>query len=205
VIRWEEHSDGNWLGYSGQALVATATKADENRWDWEDPGAGKPKGWRNSGHRTNELDARRAADAYWDKWLATAALKPDLGRLAETSIPSKPCRKAKAETKAAPARAEAPQSSLELDAAKAKIEDLQRRLERAEGRASKAEERASAAEPLAKARRRRTSALPGCGQRSASRPTPRGYSGGVASQARRLAPVYQTGHRYRGHPRRARA
>jgi hypothetical protein len=90
VIRWEEQPDGNWLGYSGQALVATATKADEKRWDWEVPGAGKPKGWRNSGHRTNELDARRAADAYWDKWLGAAALKPDLGRLAEASVPSKP-------------------------------------------------------------------------------------------------------------------
>jgi len=25
MIRWEEQPDGNWLGYSGQALVATAT------------------------------------------------------------------------------------------------------------------------------------------------------------------------------------
>jgi hypothetical protein len=95
VIRWEEQPDGNWLGYSGQALVATATKVDENRWDWEVPGAGKPKGWRNSGHRTNELDARRAADAYWDKWLSAAALKPDLGRLAEGSIRSTPRRSAR--------------------------------------------------------------------------------------------------------------
>lgn len=150
MIRWEEQADGNWLGYSGQAVVATATKRGESRWDWEVPGAGNPKGWRNSGHRTNEIDARRAADAYWDKWLAAAALKPDLGRLAETSIPSKPRRNATAETKAAPARAVAPQSSLELDAANAKIQDLQRRLERAEGRASKAEDRASTAEARAK-------------------------------------------------------
>ena len=149
MIRWEEQPDGNWLGYSGQALVAKATKAEENRWDWEVPGAGKPKGWRNSGHRTDELDARRAADAYWDKWISAAALKPDLGRPAEASIPSKPRRTAKAETKA-PARGEAPQSSLGLDAANAKIEDLERRLERAEARASKAEERASSAEAKAK-------------------------------------------------------
>ena len=151
MIRWEEQPDGNWLGYSGQALVATATKADENRWDWEVPGAGKPKGWRNSGHRTNELDARRAADAYWDKWLAAAALKPDLGRLAEGSVRSTPRPKRRAE----PSRAPEPSSSsgrdtLELDAANAKIEDLQRRLERAEARASKAEERASSAEANAK-------------------------------------------------------
>jgi hypothetical protein len=44
MIRWEEQPDGNWLGYSGQALVASASKGDENRWDWEVPGAGKPKG-----------------------------------------------------------------------------------------------------------------------------------------------------------------
>ena len=93
MIRWEEQPDGNWLGYSGQGIVASATKRDENRWDWEVPGAGKPKGWRNSGHRTDELEARRAADAYWDKWLGLAALKPDLGRLAEASAPSKPRRK----------------------------------------------------------------------------------------------------------------
>ena len=98
MIRWEEQSDGNWLGYSGQAVVAAATKRDENRWEWEVPGAGKPKGWRNSGHRTDNLEACRAADAYWDKWLV-AALKPDLGRLAEASAPSKP-RKGKAAPKA---------------------------------------------------------------------------------------------------------
>ena len=81
MIRWEEQPDGNWLGYSGQALVATATQSEEHQWNWEVPGAGKPKGWRNSGHRADELEARRAADAYWDKWLTAAALKPDLGAL----------------------------------------------------------------------------------------------------------------------------
>jgi hypothetical protein len=58
MIRWEEQPSRDWLGYSGEALVATATKRDETRWDWEVPGAGKPNGWRNSGHRTNELDAQ---------------------------------------------------------------------------------------------------------------------------------------------------
>ena len=37
MIRWEEQPDGNWLGYSGQALVATATKADADR-PWGLPG-----------------------------------------------------------------------------------------------------------------------------------------------------------------------
>ena len=153
MIRWEEQSSGDWLGYSGEALVATATKRDENRWDWEILGAGKPKGWRNAGHRTNEIDARRAADAYWDKWLNAAALRPDLGRLAETSIrkeqrrPQKPARAAPAEAD----RDASGASPLEIDAANARIEDLQRRLERAEARASKAEERASAAEARADA------------------------------------------------------
>jgi hypothetical protein len=63
MIRWEEQPDANWLGYSGQALVATAMQDEEHQWNWEVPGAGKPKGWRNSGHRADELEARRAADA----------------------------------------------------------------------------------------------------------------------------------------------
>jgi hypothetical protein len=147
MIRWDEQPDGNWLGYSGQALVATATKRDENRWEWEVLGAGKPKGWRNSGHRTNELDARRAADAYWDKWLAAAALKPDLGRLAESSIPRTPRKKA-AQTQSTPGAADK-RGPADLQIATAKVEDLQRRLERAETRATTAEERASAAEARA--------------------------------------------------------
>jgi hypothetical protein len=153
VIRWEEQPSGDWIGYSGQAVVATATKRDENRWDWEVSGAGKPKGWRNSGHRTNELDARRAADAYWDKWLTAAALRPDLSRLAETSIRKEPRRSHKPERAASskPEREASGASSLELDAANAKVENLERRFERAEARASKAEERATAAETRADA------------------------------------------------------
>ena len=152
MIRWEEQSDGNWLGYSGQALVASATKAEENRWNWEVPGAGKPKGWRNSGHRTDELEARRAADAYWDKWLGAAALKPDLGRLAEGSVRSTPRLTRQPERSPAPeSAAKSRRDNLELDAATAKVEDLQRRLERAEARAGKAEERAKAAEERATA------------------------------------------------------
>src|SRR4051795_9611360 len=114
--------------------MPTRSCRDENRWDSEVSGAGKPKGWRNSGHRTNELDARRAADAYWDKWLTTAALRPDVSRLAETSIRKEPRRSQKPERAASskPERDAFEASSLELDAANAKVEDLQRRLERAE-------------------------------------------------------------------------
>ena len=111
------------------------------------------RGWRNSGHRTDELEARRAADAYWDKWLGLAALKPDLGRLAEASAPSKPRRKKSEDPPPSPPERQPDTRrqgrSIELDAAKAKVDDLQRRLERAEARAMKAEERASAAEDKA--------------------------------------------------------
>ena len=107
------------------------------------------EGLRNSGHRTDDLDARRAADAYSDKWLGAAALKPDLGRLAEASAPSKP-RKAKAAPKPPPDSGAAERrNSIDLSAANAKVEDLQRKLEGAEARATKAEERASAAEAKA--------------------------------------------------------
>jgi hypothetical protein len=33
------------------------------------------------------LDARRSANAYWEKWLAAASLRPDLQRLAMQSLP----------------------------------------------------------------------------------------------------------------------
>ena len=34
-----------------------------------------------------KIDARRSADAYWEKWLAAASLRPDLQRLAMQSLP----------------------------------------------------------------------------------------------------------------------
>src|SRR3954453_4707528 len=149
MIRWEEQPSGDWLGYSGEALVASATKRDENRWDWEVSGAGKPKGWRNAGHRTNEVDARRAADAYWDKWLSASALRPDLGRLAESSVRKEP--RSSRKTRVEADRPEPAAPSPELDAALAKVADLQRRLDRAEARAEQAEQRATAAETRADA------------------------------------------------------
>src|SRR3954451_11316806 len=88
MIRWEEQESGEWTGYSGQVVVATAKPAavGSERWNWEVTGAGRLKGARNSGHRTNELDARRAADSYWQRWLEATALRPDLQRLAQESL-----------------------------------------------------------------------------------------------------------------------
>src|SRR3954471_21273652 len=113
MIRWEEQQSGEWTGYSGQIVVATAkpAAAGSERWDWEVTGAGKLKGARNAGHRTTELDARRAADAYWQRWLEATALRPDLERLAAASLSAQPRRGRKTPTAlgAAPARRAAPQ------------------------------------------------------------------------------------------------
>src|SRR3954447_26152927 len=96
MIRWEEQDSGEWSGYSGQIVVATAKPtAGSERWDWDVIGAGRLKGARNAGHRTNELDARRAADAYWERWLEATALRPDLQRLAEESLPKRSRRSEK--------------------------------------------------------------------------------------------------------------
>src|SRR4051812_13634238 len=98
MIRWEEQESGEWTGYSGQVVVATAKPHDgpnSERWDWEVTGAGRLKRARNSGHRTNELDARRAADTYWERWLEATALRPDLQRLAEESLPKRSRRSEK--------------------------------------------------------------------------------------------------------------
>ena len=38
---------------------AKPASVGSGRWDWEVSGAGRLKGARNAGHRTNELDARR--------------------------------------------------------------------------------------------------------------------------------------------------
>ena len=50
------------------------------RWLWEVT-VQRPPGWRNEGHRTSALAARRAADDYWARWCEAAALKPDIERL----------------------------------------------------------------------------------------------------------------------------
>jgi len=53
--------------------------AEREQWLWKVKGLKRPKGWRKPvGHRTTWLDARRSEDAYWEKWLAAASLRPDL-------------------------------------------------------------------------------------------------------------------------------
>ena len=88
MIRWEEQDGGAWHGVSGELVVAIVTRPPDgprNRWLWQVAGVERPHGWRNAGHRTTSLAARRAADEYWARWLEAAALKPDVERLAELS------------------------------------------------------------------------------------------------------------------------
>ena len=89
MIRWEEQQTGDWYGYSGELIVAIVAPQPGGgaRWHWEVSGAGRPHGWRSSGHRTTALAARRAADEYWTRWLEAAALKPDVSLLAKASMP----------------------------------------------------------------------------------------------------------------------
>ena len=70
------------------ATVEKDTGAEPERWVWKIKGLKRPWGWRKPiGHRTTWLDARRSADAYWEKWCAAASLRPDLQRLALQSLP----------------------------------------------------------------------------------------------------------------------
>ena len=108
TIRWEEQENGDWHGLSGELIVALvvpnragpaspdgaapvsgkakspAGKANPKRWLWEVT-VQRPPGWRNEGHRTSTLAARRAADDYWTRWCEAAALKPDIERLVRGS------------------------------------------------------------------------------------------------------------------------
>src|SRR5690349_4756560 len=111
TIRWEEQENGDWHGLSGELIVALvvpdragpaplddaapaaakakspARKANPRRWLWEVT-VQRPPGWRNEGHRTSALAARRAADDYWARWCEAAALKPDIERLVAESEPA---------------------------------------------------------------------------------------------------------------------
>jgi hypothetical protein len=113
TIRWEEQENGDWHGLSGELIVALvvpdradsapadgaglasgkakspARKANPKRWLWEVT-VQRPPGWRNEGHRTSALAARRAADDYWARWCEAAALKPDVERLVAQSDEAKP-------------------------------------------------------------------------------------------------------------------
>jgi hypothetical protein len=79
TIRWEEQDNGDWHGLSGELIVALAVPdpTGKTRWLWEVT-VQRPPGWRNEGHRTTALAARRAADDYWTRWCEAAALKPDI-------------------------------------------------------------------------------------------------------------------------------
>jgi hypothetical protein len=103
MIRWEQQDDGSWQGSSGDIVVATVTRDDDDdgeRWLWTITALKRPKGWRKgAGHRTSWLEARGAADDYWNRWLAAAALRPDIETLAKASLKAergpakKPARK----------------------------------------------------------------------------------------------------------------
>ena len=56
MIRWERQQDGNWLGLSGELLVATVAKeaAEKEQWLWTITALKRPKGWRKgAGHRSS--------------------------------------------------------------------------------------------------------------------------------------------------------
>src|SRR4051794_20329498 len=80
MIRWEQQASAEWQGLSGELPVATVIKdpdAEREQWVWKINGLKRPKGWRKPiGHRTTWLDARRSADAYWEKWLPAPPLPP---------------------------------------------------------------------------------------------------------------------------------
>ena len=92
MIRWEQQDNGDWAGFSGELPVASVSKdqdAEPERWLWNIAGLKRPKGWRKPvGHRTTWLEARRSAEAYWEKWLTASSLRPDIERLALQSIPA---------------------------------------------------------------------------------------------------------------------
>ena len=90
MIRWERQEDGGWQGFSGELPVATVTKdpsAEREQWLWTITALKRPKGWRKgAGHRTSWIDARRAAEEYWAKWLEEVALRDDVMRLASRNL-----------------------------------------------------------------------------------------------------------------------
>src|SRR5215207_5691115 len=100
MIRWERQQDGKWLGLSGELLVATVAKdaSEKEQWLWTITALKRPKGWRKgAGHRSSWIDARRAAEEYWERWLQEAALRPDVMRLASRSVVKERERKSRAE------------------------------------------------------------------------------------------------------------
>ena len=147
MIRWEEDGSANWTGWAGTVRIATVARAGAGRWDWTVESPGKAKGARTTGHRTTEIDARRAADASWVKWLDAAALRPDVGKLAESSL-AETLRRADA----ADAANQNTPTGEGADELRRKLAAADARAERAEARAAEAETRATNAEAEAAAK-----------------------------------------------------
>ena len=62
-------------------------QAKKEQWLWTVTALKRPKGWRKgAGHRSSWIDARRAAEEYWERWLEEAALRPDVMRLASRTV-----------------------------------------------------------------------------------------------------------------------
>ena len=116
------------------------------------------KGARNTGHRANEIDAQRAADAVWERWLSKAALKPDLSQALEMSLgPKRPSRKSgkpadenKRANESAGTMAALQEARSRADSAEARLAEAEKRVRDAEKRAAAAEARSVEAEQDAK-------------------------------------------------------
>jgi hypothetical protein len=158
VIRWEEQKNGNWDGFSGEVVISTVVRNPGNpgRWDWQVTGAGQTKGFRNAGHRTSEVEARRSAEAAWQKWLDATALKPDLMTLAEMSLPKRGrATSPKADESPAPATdhaAEIERLRAQAALADTKAKEEARRAETAEARSKAAEDKVAEIEAAVKDR-----------------------------------------------------
>ena len=89
MIRWEQQESGDWHGFSGELPVATVPKARMPSGSNEDPRTQAPEGLAQAHRASHDMAGRTPllADAYWEKWLAAASLRPDLQRLAMQSLP----------------------------------------------------------------------------------------------------------------------
>jgi hypothetical protein len=63
MIRWEEPEAADWLGYSGELVIAQVTRATggaRGRCLQKFERVARQSGWHSSGHRTTALAARRS-------------------------------------------------------------------------------------------------------------------------------------------------
>ena len=89
-------------GVQRQVAVATVTRDDEEaeRWLWTTTALKRPKGWRKgAGHRTSWLDARGAADDYWNRCSKRQRSGPT-----SSALPRQASRQRGARRKSAPRR-----------------------------------------------------------------------------------------------------